>query len=170
MEKSHVHTWKPNKDPQVDNLVCECGAIGFKDKNKDPFNETEGSAIFLIKPATQAWERMTIRGRSKWYQERQAMIQEDIQKMGKHLARLKWDVPIGTWSRMVTGLRSSTKATRKVPAGGYIGKRPAYLEDLPSQLIELPRLPEWRDDWSEPVQTLWLHNYRALAIVKALGI
>lgn len=169
MTKSCQHNWQPNKDRKIDNLVCpDCGALAFKQKDKDPFNETEGSAIQIIKPAKAVWDGMSIRARSKWYQERRELITADIQKMGQHAARLKWDVPIGTWSRMKRFVKPEVPKPKRHarPSKDHLDN--TYFDDEP-QIIELPKLPAWSDDWPETVQLQWLKNYKALAITRALG-
>lgn len=164
MKNTCQHNWAPNKDSKIDNLVCpDCGAVAFKQKDKDPFSETEGSAIQLIKPAKATWDGMNIRARSKWYQERRELITADIQKIGTHFARLKWDVPIGTWSRMKRFVKQEvSKPTSHAKLSN------TYSDDEP-QIAELPKLPAWSDEWSEAVQLQWLKNYKALAITRALG-
>lgn len=167
MTKSCEHKWQPNKDRKIDNLVCpDCEAIAFKQKDKDPFNETEGSAIQLIKPAKAIWDGMSIRARSKWYQERRELITADIQKMGQKAARLKWDIPIGTWSRMKRFVKQEVPKPKR-----HAKLRNTHLDDGPqiTELPGLPGLPPWSDHWSEAVQMEWLKNYKALAITRALG-
>jgi hypothetical protein len=138
------HKWVEH--PETLNYICSmCGAVGARDLAKDPLSQ---NGILVIRPGKEDLTKMTHHEIRAWYTRHKPLILADIKQLGTKKTRHKWQIPSGTWSKLL--LR--------------FGQRPGAAEPAKHKASSdtLPPFPEFSDSWPESVQLGWLEVYREL--------